>query len=215
MVTAPDTELGPRLDAILEVMMQIAGGDIEARCPQSDRGDIVDGLALGINMLAEEIGRRLETITRLSDELAAEKEQVIAVQRDTIRALSTPAIRLLAGVLVMPLVGVIDAARAEDVIETLLDSIAHNRARVAILDVTGVPVMDGHVGEYLLRAVRAGRLLGARVILCGIGPAGAQALLATGAELGDVTVTASLEQSLHAALAATGKRLVGSPEDKL
>ncbi|EDM76485.1 putative positive regulator [Plesiocystis pacifica SIR-1] len=208
MSESADQELGPRLDAVLDVIMDIANGDVEARCEQSDRGDILDALACGVNILAEEIGKRLDTITRLGDELAAEKEQVIAVQGDTIRKLSSPAIRLLPGVVVIPLIGAIDTARAQDIIETLLDSIVQMRARVAILDITGVADMDSKVGEHLLRAVRTSRMLGTQVIVCGISPANALALLETNVELEDVLVAGSLEQGLHAALAATGRRIV-------
>jgi rsbT co-antagonist protein RsbR len=102
--------------------------------------------------------------------------------------------------MVMPLIGVIDAARAKEVMEKLLDGIVKQRARTAILDVTGVSVVDAHVASALLQAGQAARLLGAQVILTGISPAMAQALVQLSADMSEIVALGDLESGIAYAL---------------
>ncbi|GAB4205864.1 MAG: PAS domain S-box protein [Roseiflexaceae bacterium] len=143
-----------------------------------------------------DVGDRL----RAEEERLALREEVIAAQQAALREISTPLIPLAAGVVVMPLVGAIDAQRAQQMTETLLDGIVTHQADVAILDITGVPVVDTQVADALLRTARAVKLLGAQVVLTGIGGGVAQSLIHLGANLTDIVTLNNLQSGITYAL---------------
>ncbi|TKD01860.1 PAS domain-containing protein [Polyangium fumosum] len=128
------------------------------------------------------------------------QEEMLRLQDATLRALSTPLLPIAEGVVVMPLIGTIDARRADQVLETLLPGIAENQASIVILDVTGVPVVDEHVASVLVQAARAVELLGAEVVLTGIRPAMARTLVELGAELGHMRTRSTLQGGIALAL---------------
>jgi rsbT co-antagonist protein RsbR len=132
------------------------------------------------------------------------QNELIEAQRARIKQLSTPILPVVHGILVAPLIGAIDAERAGDILERLLDEIARRRAAVVILDVTGVPAVDAEVAGHLLRAARASELLGARVVFVGIGPETARAMVDAGADLGGVMTLTNLEAGIAVALRARG-----------
>lgn len=134
-------------------------------------------------------------------ERVALQEQVIAAQRDALRELSTPLIPLSPTVVLMPLIGTIDSSRAQLVMETLLEGIAAHQSETAILDITGVQVVDTQVANALVQAAQAVRLLGAQVVLTGIGPSMAQTLVHLGADLSSITTRGSLQAGIASALA--------------
>jgi anti-anti-sigma regulatory factor len=104
------------------------------------------------------------------------------------------------GVIAMPLIGTIDSARAHQVMEKLLTGITSLRARTAILDITGVKVVDAMVADALLQVARAAKLLGANVILTGIGPEVAQSLVQLGADLRGIVTLGTLQSGIAHAL---------------
>ncbi len=124
------------------------------------------------------------------------QEQMIEAQRATIRALATPLIPLAEGLIAMPIVGSIDAARAQQILETLLRGISAQRARTAILDITGVKLVDAAVADGLLRAARAARLLGAEVILTGVSPEVARVLADLSIDMGGLVTCSTLERGI-------------------
>jgi PAS domain S-box-containing protein len=127
-------------------------------------------------------------------------EETIQAQTVMLHELSTPVIPFSDEVLVMPLIGTIDTRRAQQALETLLSSIAASRARVAILDITGVPVVDTQVANALLRAAQAVSLLGAQVVLTGIRPEVAQTIVGLGVSLQGVVTRSSLQSGIAYAL---------------
>lgn len=131
---------------------------------------------------------------------ASEQQRVIDAQRDALRELSTPLLPIAEGVLAVPLVGVLGPRRAQDLLDTLLHGIVAQRARVAILDVTGIRELDGEVASALVNAARAARLIGAEVMLTGISPLVAQALVALGADLTGIRTLATLASGIELAL---------------
>jgi rsbT co-antagonist protein RsbR len=136
------------------------------------------------------------------------QEQIIQVQAQALAELSTPVIALTADTLLMPLIGAIDTARAQQILETLLHGVNAQRARIAILDLTGVPLIDTQVAAVLIQAAQAVRLLGAEVILTGIRPEIAQTLVTLGVDLRGVRTLSALQQGIAYALAlhASGPR---------
>ncbi len=124
------------------------------------------------------------------------QEEIIAAQQAALRELSTPLIPISEGVLVMPLIGTMDSNRARQVMETLLTGVTHNRATSVILDITGLPVVDTQVANVLIQATVAARLLGAEVILTGIGPEVAQTLISLGTDLQGITTPGTLQSGI-------------------
>ncbi|NJO08193.1 MAG: PAS domain S-box protein [Chloroflexaceae bacterium] len=132
------------------------------------------------------IFRDISDLQRAEQERMDLKEQVIAAQQEALRELSTPLIPLSDHVVLLPLVGSIDTGRAQQVMETLLEGIAEFQADIAILDITGVSVVDTQVAQALLQSAQAVKLLGSQVVLTGIGPTMAQTLIHLGADLSSI-----------------------------
>jgi PAS domain S-box-containing protein len=126
--------------------------------------------------------------------------EVIAAQASALNELGTPLIPISKGAVAMPLIGAIDTRRAQLVMETLLQGVAERNASMAIIDITGVSVVDTQVANTLIQAAQAVRLLGARVMLTGIRPEVAQTLIGLGVDLGQIDTRASLQDGIAAAL---------------
>jgi rsbT co-antagonist protein RsbR len=155
-----------------------------------------DNTLIGVLGTYEDITeRRIAERVRLDAQ-----EQLINAQQDSLRELSTPLIPLADGVLVMPLVGTIDGRRAQQIMETLLEGIGTNQAEVAILDITGVRVVDTHVANALIRAAQAAKLLGAHVVLTGISVEVAQTIVHLGADLTLLVTRSNLQHGIAYAL---------------
>lgn len=157
-----------------------------------------DGNVLGFQGIGRDI--TMQNQAREEAERASRQEQVIEAQRDVIRELSTPLLPLSDGVVMLPLVGTLDSVRSALVMETLLQGIADYRAEIALLDITGVPVMDTTVANVLVQTAQAARLLGATVILTGIGPTIAQTLVSLGVDLTGIITRSSLQDGVAYAL---------------
>jgi rsbT co-antagonist protein RsbR len=149
-------------------------------------------------VIAEDITERkaAEEAFRLS----IAQEETIRAQENALRELSTPIIPLTDTVMVMPLVGALDSRRAQQVLETLLEGVAAQRARMVILDITGVPVVDTQVANALLRAAQAVKLLGAQIILTGIRPEVAQTLVGLGIDMTGITTLSTLQNGITLAI---------------
>jgi anti-anti-sigma factor len=128
------------------------------------------------------------------------QQEIIDMQELALRELSTPLLSVSDGVVVLPLVGSIDSRRARQVVETLLEGIIASKADTAILDITGVPVVDTQVAGALLQAAQGVRLLGARIVLTGIRPEVAQTLVGLGADLGEIVSRSTLQSGIAYAL---------------
>ncbi len=131
-------------------------------------------------------------------------EELIARQREQLLEVATPVISLWEGVVAVPLIGTLDSARSQVVMESLLESIVDRSARYAILDITGVSTVDSLVAQHLMKTVAAARLMGAECIVSGIRPAIAQTIVHLGIDLGSVLTRASLADALAYALSQQG-----------
>jgi rsbT co-antagonist protein RsbR len=135
------------------------------------------------------------------------REEVIIRQQTEISELSTPVVKLWQGILALPLIGTLDSARTQVVMENLLDSIVRYEADIAIIDITGVPTVDTLVAQHLLKTVAAARLMGADCIISGIRPQIAQTMVHLGVEL-NVISKANLSDAFALALRRLGKIVV-------
>ncbi|NTW02167.1 MAG: PAS domain S-box protein [Oscillochloris sp.] len=160
-----------------------------------------DGSVVGWLSQTEDITEQL----RAEQERVELQEQVIEAQRVALRELSTPIIPIGEGVVAMPLIGNIDSTRAQLVIETLLEGVAASRARSAILDITGVQVVDTQVANALLRAAQAVKLLGSQVIITGIRPEVAQTLVGLGLDLSGIKTLSTLQAGIAHAFSVSKK----------
>jgi rsbT co-antagonist protein RsbR len=157
---------------------------------------------------ADGLGRQTWLITVLLDKLGLyttevhqkSREEVISRQQQEMLELSTPVVALWDGILALPLIGTLDSARTQIVMENLLEKIVQTSAAIAIIDITGVPTVDTLVAQHLLKTVAAARLMGAECIISGIRPQIAQTIVHLGVELGQVITKATLADAFRVAL---------------
>ncbi|MCU1229113.1 MAG: putative RsbT co-antagonist protein rsbRA [Acidobacteria bacterium] len=133
------------------------------------------------------------------------REDVIVRQQQELAELSTPVVQLWDGILALPLIGTLDSARTQVVMESLLQAVVDTGSPIAIIDITGVPLVDTLVAQHLLKTVAAARLMGADCIISGIRPQIAQTIVHLGVELTDVITKATLADAFAVALARTGR----------
>ena len=136
------------------------------------------------------------------------REEVIARQQQEMLELSTPVVKLWDGILALPMIGTLDSARTQVVMETLLQRIVETGSSIAIIDITGVPTVDTLTAQHLLKTVTAARLMGAECIISGIRPQIAQTIVHLGVDLADVTTKATLADAFAIALERTGLTVV-------
>ncbi len=136
------------------------------------------------------------------------RDQVIARQQEDMLELSTPVVTLWDGIVALPLIGTLDSARTQVVMETLLQAIVSTDSRIAIIDITGVATVDTLVAQHLLKTITAARLMGAECILSGIRPQIAQTIVHLGIDLAEITTKARLSDAFRVALDRTGRQVV-------
>jgi rsbT co-antagonist protein RsbR len=170
--------------------------------------------------IREELGKNqdklLDTIwvaTELLDRLAlitteaflAAREGLISRQQQELLELSTPVVKLWDGILALPIIGTLDSARTQVVMESLLQTVVATNSKYAIIDITGVPTVDTLVAQHLLKTITAARLMGAECIISGIRPQIAQTIVHLGINLEDVVTKAKLSDAFALALARSGR----------
>lgn len=139
------------------------------------------------------------------------REEIIARQQREMLELSTPVVKLWEGILALPMIGTLDSARTQLVMESLLDRIMQTGSAVAILDITGVPTVDTLTAQHLIKTATAARLMGAECIISGVRPQIAQAIVHLGVDLGEITTKATLADAFALALRRTGRVVVPRP----
>lgn len=186
-----------RLGDIVLLLSSVSYGDLSVRLnvdlpDDTPMGAVYRGINDAVEALDEAQRRWQASQTELEDKL-----RMIEAQRMAIRDLSTPIIEVWEGVLCLPVVGVLDTARSAEMTESLLQTVSDKGSRYAIIDVTGIDVMDTAVAGHFLRMTRAIGLLGARCSLTGIQPRIAQTMVAIGLELRDVSTFRTLRDALE------------------
>ncbi|WP_128143066.1 STAS domain-containing protein [Janthinobacterium lividum] len=172
-------------------------------------------LRKAITAQPEQLGDAIVSTSKLFDELGLltitiyqkAREQVILRQQQELLELSTPVVQLWQNVLALPLIGTLDSARTQVVMESLLQKIVDTGALIAIIDITGVPTVDTLVAQHLLKTIAAARLMGADCIISGIRPQIAQTIVHLGVNLEDVMTKATLADAFVVALKRTGSSI--------
>jgi rsbT co-antagonist protein RsbR len=159
------------------------------------RRDPLNGIFASLNELIAAFGAEQEQSSAFRRELE-EKLLIVEKQRAAIRELSTPIIELWEGVLCLPVVGIMDTARSTEMTNSLLQAITSKKARFAILDITGIEVMDTGTVDHFMRMAKSIRLLGAECALTGISPHIAQTVVQMGIEMDEIKTERSLRDAL-------------------
>ncbi len=149
---------------------------------------------------------RLALIT--TEAVMSAREELISRQQQELLELSTPVVKLWDGILALPIIGTLDSARTQVVMESLLQTIVATNSRYAIIDITGVPTVDTLVAQHLLKTITAARLMGAECIISGVRPQIAQTIVHLGINLEDVVTKAKLSDALALALQRSGRAVV-------
>jgi len=161
---------------------------------------------------ATELLDRLALIT--TEAFLTAREELISRQQQELLELSTPVVKLWDGILALPIIGTLDSARTQVVMENLLQTVVATNSKYAIIDITGVPTVDTLVAQHLLKTITAARLMGAECIISGVRPQIAQTIVHLGINLEDVVTKAKLSDAFALALARSGRtvtRLASAP----
>jgi rsbT co-antagonist protein RsbR len=169
---------------------------------RDQKGDNADLLYAEITAIDDFIDK---LALHTTDSFIHGRDQVIARQQEEMLELSTPVVTLWDGIVALPLIGTLDSARTQVVMESLLQAIVQTNSRFAIIDITGVPTVDTLVAQHLLKTITAARLMGAECILSGIRPQIAQTIVHLGINLEDVITKAKLSDAFKLALERSGR----------
>jgi rsbT co-antagonist protein RsbR len=154
-------------------------------------------------------------LSLIVDTIVFERERLIHQQQEAIRELSTPVLQIRERLLILPIIGVIDTQRARQITESLLHAIRSHRAKVVVVDITGVPIVDSRVANHLMQTVLAARLMGTTAIVTGLSADVAQALVTLGVNLGDVMTAGDLQGGLEEAEKLLGYHIVQDDTPRL
>ncbi len=190
-------------------MREVEQGNLSARLPVSGEVETAEEPLLALGLCLNRITASLQSAV----ESERAQREVIEAQQRAIYELSTPVIPLIetpgvGSIIVVPLIGAIDSARARDITRRVLEGISDYNAAVVLLDITGVPIVDSGVAGYLNRSIQAARLKGARVIVTGISDAVAETIVELGIDWREIETLRDLQMGLVAALSSLGITLV-------
>jgi rsbT co-antagonist protein RsbR len=171
----------------------------------------------------DQLFEEIWTSTQLLDKLAmftteaygATREQLIKRQQQELLELSTPVVKLWEGIVALPIIGTLDSARTQVVMESLLQTVVQTNSRFAIIDITGVPTVDTLVAQHLLKTITAARLMGAECIISGVRPQIAQTIVHLGIDLAQVITKAKLSDAFALCLTKSGRAVVKNGSGRL
>jgi rsbT co-antagonist protein RsbR len=192
-----EEQLKQYISEFFGVLRAVDGGDLSARVPSRfSETEPMAALATTVNAIVERLAVVRADTQRYEQELEAQLA-TIEKQRAAIKELSTPMIEVWAGVLCVPIVGVIDSSRAAEMTSALLATVVEKKVRFTIIDITGIEAMDTRATDHFLRMARSVRLLGADCVLSGINPNVARSIIHMGVELSGIKTYRSLRDALQ------------------
>jgi anti-anti-sigma regulatory factor len=202
-----------RLKSLLSVVQSVSAGDFSVRVEIPEKEDEFTALSVELERMTDD----LIEANKVSEERMArlqaaveEKERLLK----TVGELSSPVIQVWENVLVMPLVGAIDSARATRITEDLLTGITRYQAEIVIIDITGVPVVDTSVANHLIQTIRAAALLGAKCVVVGISSEVAQSLISLGVDLSGMVTRSNLQAGVRYAMELMGLEVVPEKRER-
>jgi anti-anti-sigma regulatory factor len=202
-----------RLKSLLSVVQSVSAGDFSVRVEIPEKEDEFTALSVELERMTDD----LIEANKVSEERMArlqaaveEKERLLK----TVGELSSPVIQVWENVLVMPLVGAIDSARATRITEDLLTGITKYQAEIVIIDITGVPVVDTSVANHLIQTIRAAALLGAKCVVVGISSEVAQSLISLGVDLSGMVTRSNLQAGVRYAMELMGLEVVPKKRER-
>jgi len=204
-----------RVDEIGKAMFRVMEGDLDHSLAEESYDDEmkmeVEGLAIGTNLMIQEL-KRLDEIAKneldKAKQYIEEKTELIEKQQVSLQELSTPIIKIWDGVLTLPVIGVVDSRRSEEMMESLLTEVVDTQSKCVIIDITGVDVVDTKTADHFLKMVKAIKLLGAECIITGISPEIAQTLTNIGVDLSQIKTLRNLQDGLREAFALIRVRVI-------
>ncbi len=192
-----EEQLKQYMGEFFSTLRAVDGGDLSARVPtRYAEGEPMAALAIAVNAAIDRLAHVRSDTRRYERELE-EQLSTIEKQRAAIKELSTPMIEVWAGVLCVPIVGVIDSSRAAEMTSALLAAVVEKKVRFTIIDITGIEAMDTRATDHFLRMARSVRLLGAECVLSGINPNVARSIIHMGVELSGIQTYRSLRDALQ------------------
>jgi len=219
-----DDITGPQWNTARELLQDISSSRARQGFTPSETATFVLSLKQPLFMvIRQELSKNQEemfavvwTATQLLDKLAllttesytATREELISRQQQELLELSTPVVKLWDGILALPIIGTLDSARTQVVMEELLQTVVATNSKFAIIDITGVPTVDTLVAQHLLKTITAARLMGAECIISGVRPQIAQTIVHLGINLEDVITKAKLSDAFALALHRSGRGVV-------
>ena len=176
-----------RVEVIENVLAAAATGEFN-EIPVEEN-DILASIEVGLNLVISDLKEQIR-----------KNNEMIEKQREAIQVLSTPVITIWDGVLTLPVIGVVDSRRTEEIMETLLNKVIETQSRCVIIDITGVDVVDTKTADHFLKTVKAVKLLGADCFITGISPEIAQTLTSIGVDLSQIRTLRNLQDGLKESL---------------
>ena len=220
----PDDTRAPQVQRLLEMLKDITGARVLQGFSASEVATFIFSIKQPLfRLMTTEYGADLAILAKQSwainaflDKLGLyvtemyqkSREGVISRQQQELLELSTPVVELCEGILALPLIGTLDSARTQVVMESLLQKLVSTGATMAIIDITGVPTVDTGVAKHLIKTITAARLMGADCLISGIRPAIAQTIVHLGVDLSEVTTKATLADALDLCLRRLGLGIV-------
>jgi rsbT co-antagonist protein RsbR len=220
----------PAWDKAKELLRSISASRAQAGFSPSETATFVlslkrpvfEAIRKDLGGKADELFAEVWTANLVIDKLAlltseayqVSREQLIVRQQQDMLELSTPVVKLWDGILALPIIGTLDSARTQVVMESLLGAVVQTNSRIAIIDITGVPTVDTLVAQHLLKTITAARLMGAECIISGIRPQIAQTIVHLGIDLTQVITKAKLSDAFALALQKSGRAVVRTTPEK-
>ncbi len=211
---------GRAWDEVRDLLTEVSGARAKQGSTPSETATFIFSLKQSLFVILrgamagepEVLAEALWSISTLLDKLGLftievfqkSRDQIIVRQQQELLELSTPVVKLWQDILALPLIGTLDSARTQVVMESLLQKIVETGAAIAIIDITGVPTVDTLVAQHLMKTIAAARLMGADCIISGIRPQIAQTIVHLGVNLEDVVTKATLADAFTVALARVG-----------
>ena len=207
-----EEQLKQYIGEFFAVLRAVDNGDVSARVPaRFSETEPMAALANAVNAVIERLAM-VRTDTQGYGRELEEQLATIEKQRAAIKELSTPMIEIWAGVLCVPIVGVIDSSRAAEMTSALLSAVVEKKVRFTIIDITGIEAMDTRATDHFLRMARSVRLLGAECVLSGINPNVARSIIHMGVELSGIQTYRSLRDALQHHVSRQERRAGAGPE---